>query len=270
MVPTTTVAASLQGRYEGESSLDFSRSLTLLTVSNRRNVSPTLNRVAIHWAVTEEMSITAPNPGLDNAMTDLWDVWSGVPEIPRWPGPLAGWPAPSDSPWPPVSSPDWSPWPPGGRCPASAATRTRELASGRQGGWSGPPRPGWGSASYPQSSCVMSDESPLYCLVFSSVFKSICNKHKSHFMIYFPGVLWFNTASRNLFLYSFTSLYETEWAAGFVTLKVRFSSVCFKILGGIEAKIQCLNLLLSIFVLCFFSITGLCNGLERYLGWVGC
>ena len=50
MVPTTTVAASLQGRYEGESSLDLSRSLTLLTVSNRRKVSPTLNRVAMHWA----------------------------------------------------------------------------------------------------------------------------------------------------------------------------------------------------------------------------
>ena len=56
MVPTTTVAASLQGRYEGESSLDLSRSLTLLTVSNRRKVSPTLNRVAMHWAVKEEMS----------------------------------------------------------------------------------------------------------------------------------------------------------------------------------------------------------------------
>ena len=56
MVPTTTVAASLQGRYEGESSLDLSRSLTLLTVSNRRKVSPTLNRVAMHWAVKEEHS----------------------------------------------------------------------------------------------------------------------------------------------------------------------------------------------------------------------
>ena len=63
MVPTTTVAASLQGRYEGESSLDFSRSLTLLTVSNRRKVSPTLNRVAMHWAATEDKSLvhyTAP------------------------------------------------------------------------------------------------------------------------------------------------------------------------------------------------------------------
>ena len=55
MVPTTTVAASLQGRYEGESSLDLSRSLNLLTVSNRRKVSPTLNRVAMHWAVKAEM-----------------------------------------------------------------------------------------------------------------------------------------------------------------------------------------------------------------------
>lgn len=39
------------GKKLGESSLFFRMSLHLLTVSNRRNVSPTLNKVARHLAI---------------------------------------------------------------------------------------------------------------------------------------------------------------------------------------------------------------------------
>ena len=40
---------SLVNKYVGESSLFFSMSLSLLTVSKRRNASPTLNKVAKQW-----------------------------------------------------------------------------------------------------------------------------------------------------------------------------------------------------------------------------
>ena len=46
MAPTTTVAASRQGRKAGESSLVFRKSLQRLIVSKSRKVSPTLKRVA--------------------------------------------------------------------------------------------------------------------------------------------------------------------------------------------------------------------------------
>lgn len=54
-----SVTYSLVGRKLGESSLFFRMSLHLLTVSKSRNVSPTENRVAKHWA----MSFLVGGPG---------------------------------------------------------------------------------------------------------------------------------------------------------------------------------------------------------------
>ena len=52
---------SLVNKYVGESSLFFSMSLSLLTVSKRRNASPTLNKVAKQWPTSWQIC----GPGLE-------------------------------------------------------------------------------------------------------------------------------------------------------------------------------------------------------------